>query len=375
MIRRSVAGLVLGLSLFAGSLAWSGFLALSTVLDPGRSEAVAESLYDDPQIRDQLTSNLVAAFEAALPEGVALPPEQLEAVAAGVLEDPAVEALITEAFVQTHAAFLGEGEPPRTLDAGAIGAAARGALVSLEPGLDAVLPPAPELVVELPTDRVPDAGPLRRFLQAMVPVLALSAAAGVVLALLLTTDRPSVLRRAGRWAISTSAFALLVGLGLPWLIVRLAPEQAQVVAALFAVLLRSVVVPAVALAAAGVVALLVGAIWSSAPASAGRPASAVPSGVSGRPAPAGAAAPPTATYRPPDGSPDPPPLRSAPGPVPATPLRPARSRPEPRWVEGVGWVQHPLDEQPPDGARWVPGVGYVLDRQTDTGQQAGTEPS
>jgi hypothetical protein len=390
MFRRSLAGLVLGLSLVAGSLAWAGFVALHTVLDPGRSEAVAEELYENTAVRNALVANIADAFAAALPEGVTFPQEQLEALAVTVLDDPAVEFLITEALVQTHAAFLGEGEPPRTLDAGAIGEATRAALVSLDPALDAVLPPAPELVVELPTDRVPNLGGLRRLLRTIVPLLAIGSAIGIVSALVVTTDRPGVLRRAGTWALTTSAFVLFVGFGIPWLVETFAPSQAEVVAALVAALLRSTLVPALALAGAGVLALVLAAAWPSGGRSrAPRTVAAQPQPqqypAQPRPQPAPQPAPqpqprPRPAPAPPPGSQYPPPARpgpsrprasgpvSAPGPATPAPGPADRDRLEPRWVEGVGWVQHPSDEAPPGQARWVPGVGYVFDEDPGDGR-------
>ncbi len=69
MIRRSIAGLILGPSLLIGSLAWSGFLALRTVFDADRSRDVAEELLDNDEVRSQLTSNIGTAIETAPPAG------------------------------------------------------------------------------------------------------------------------------------------------------------------------------------------------------------------------------------------------------------------------------------------------------------------
>ena len=63
-MRRTLAAAVLGLSLWIGSLAWSGFVMTRTVLDPGRSEAVAEALLDNDAVRDQLVANIAGGIEA-----------------------------------------------------------------------------------------------------------------------------------------------------------------------------------------------------------------------------------------------------------------------------------------------------------------------
>ncbi|MEM9036146.1 MAG: hypothetical protein AAGD18_16225 [Actinomycetota bacterium] len=260
MIRRSLAALILGPSLLVASLAWSGFVALQTVLDPDRSREVAEELFDNDEVQAQLTSNLASAISAGLPEGAPVTDEQVDQAATAVLADPAVEALVLDALGSTHAAFLGEGEAPETLSLAPVAESLRAQLVETVPGAAAVVPELPALEFDLPTERIPDASPLRTFTQRAVPVLALVAAIGVVLALLTTTDRSSVLWRAGVWAVGAAAFSLIIGLGLPWVIRRFAPDGAEVFAALFSALLRSVILPAIVLAVGGVVLMVVAAI-------------------------------------------------------------------------------------------------------------------
>ncbi len=412
MIRRSLAALLLGPSLLIASLAWSGFVALQTVFDPDRSREVAEELFDNEEVRDQLTSNLGVAIEAAVPDEVPLTAEQVDAISTVALEDPAVEALILSALDSTHGAFLGEGTAPTTLSLGSVTEALRAAIIEAAPQAEGAIPEVAPVEVTLPTDRIPNASPLRSFLRRMVPIGALVAAIGVVSALLTTSDRPTVLRRAGIWAIGAAAFSLVVGLGLPELIRRFAPDQAEVVAALFAAMLRSVVVPAIALAVGGVVLLVLSAIGGAGagrPGPAPAPATAAPAGgrsetrggpvvapaapvqqVAAQPGPAQHAAahqaPPHQAPSP-YAAPPPPPVRPTaepdasptiamppvPGPAPgwSDPVEAPTSseavgpRLPPRWVEGHGWVMHQQDPgPPPSDATWVAGVGYVLADQS-----------
>lgn len=377
-----------------------------TVLDPGRSEAVAEALLENDAVRDQLVANIAGGIEATLPPDAPVDRVTIETAARTALESPQVEALFLDAFVRTHQAFLGEGEAPESIDGGAFGAAARDALVQSRPELDSVLPAAPSVPVPLPTDRLPNLGGVRSFLLAAIPVLAAVAAAGTLLALLVTSNRPAVIRRAGFWAIGLSAFILAFAYGIPALAEAWAPDQAEIVAALIGALAAATRGPAVALGAAGVAGLLLSLVWKAAPAIAGAGGEPVQRNVGRggrtvratpprgrdiprphRPAqPAPRSAPPAPqAHRAPDGPgvrrpPVDDPTRgfgdhrptAATPPVDATRVHGAatdaagqgapapRTREGARWVNGTGWVHDGVGDIPAD-AKWVPGVGYVLE--------------
>lgn len=411
-MRRALAAAVLGISLWLGSLAWTGFVLLRTVLDPERSREVAETLYADEAVRSQLADSVAAAVEGALPDDAGVERSTIQATAQDALASPEVEAIFVDALADAHAAFLGEGDVPRSVDADAFGAAARRAAVGREPSLDAVLPAAPTLEVPLPTAQLPNAGPVRDAIATAVPLLALAAVTGVVLSLLVTSNRPAVVRRAGVWAVGLSATVLIGAYAVPFLAEALLPGRATVVAALVRAMAEATRVPALALAGTGLAAVVVSVgmrrasaprlpaergrqpparrreaarrdlprpvrrTWSNRPPSAGpRPDASGPvpgrvvAGPSGSgPAPTRVSVAPTTGT---DGS-----VTSA-GPaatrvqpsVAAAPVTPAAdptvAEGEPRrtrWVDGVGWVLEASAAIPPE-ARWVPGVGYVLDER------------
>ncbi len=407
MVRRALAAALLGISLWLGSLAWSGFLLTRTVLDPDRSRHVAEALYEDDAVRDRLATNIAGGVQAALPPGVPVDRAELDAGARQALESPAVEAVVVDAFVRTHQAMLGEGDVPTELDPGAFGAAGRESLVQSRPELDAILPAAPEVTVPLPTERVPDLGPVRRGLLAAVPVLALASAAGALLALLVTPNRPAILRRAGVWAVGLSAVVLAFAYGVPWLAATFAPSQSEVVAALVGAMAAETRLPAITLGALGLAGIVLSVLWRAAPVLLADPAPPPTHGPAPRlarrrreprlvagppprrdlPRPAPRPAPTPARERL-DASPTTvhhrtqvPPATGAdmtradrPGPRPAPavggnadPTRhgdavgeaPAVAGPT-RWVAGLGWVVESAEHIPPE-ARWVPGVGYVVE--------------
>lgn len=405
-MRRALAAAILGFSLWLGSLAWTGFTLLRTVLDPDRSREVAESLYEDEAVRAQLVDDIADGVAGATPPGVSLPRGQVEATAADALDSPAVATLFVDAFARTHAAFLGEGEVPDSLDPGAFGSAARGTIVARNPELDAVLPASPELAIPLPTDRVPNLGPLRDLLQAVVPLLALASATGALLALLVTSNRPAVIRRAGVWAVLLSSVVLIVAYGVPALGARYAPGQSAIIAALVGAMAGAMRVPAFTLGGLGAAGIVASVLWRRVPSPGREPARRRPRPPAGAPRPprrdlprpAPGRRPPPAPAVPRTRLPDgyaPGARRAEPAPVPRPAVTrnqasPTTVRPDPtrsdhdptradrtrspndptrvehgdddrRWVEGVGWVVE-TSSIPPD-ARWVPGVGYVVDER------------
>lgn len=270
-MRGALAAAVLGLSLWIGSLAWSGFVLLGTVLDPDRSGEVAEALYDDEVVRAQLADGLAAAIRAALPPGAPVPAGAVEAAAEGALASAVVEAVFVDALTQTHSAFLGEGEPPDRIDTGGLGTAVRDGAVARQPALDAILPAEPQLAVDLPTERLPDLGPVRDLIAAAVPVLALVSLTGAIVALLVAADRPAVVRRAGASAVGLSTLVLVVGYGVPWVAARVLPDRAAVVDALIREISETTRGPALVLAGLGATAVLASTLWRHAPGGTPRP--------------------------------------------------------------------------------------------------------
>ncbi len=416
MFRRVIAGLFLGPALLIGSFAWSGFIATRTVFDADRSSTIAQELLDNDEVRSQLADNLGSAVEAALPEEVSVERSDVEAAAERILAAPEVERLIIEAFSSTHHAFLGEGDAPRTLDLTPLASMVRSEIVAAVPSLDDQLPPAAPLVVTLPTDQIPNAGPVDDFLRKAVPLLAAISLVGLLIALLATTDRSAVLKRAAGWAIGTTAVYLIIGLGIPELLQRFAPDQAKVVAALLSALLRSTLVPSIILAVVGVGLLIAAYAWPDGPRSKPEPAAApqqrrlVRTPVAPQPAQVSQPAQAAPSIAPPRVEPpvvEPPVVETMPvmdvapsasSNLPAPPGGPAEtpdpdetagSGPQilptrahhpspvdlpawtgesegppvlpPRWVEDHGWVLDPNDQRPPpSNARWVEGVGHIV---------------
>ncbi len=262
-MRKGLAGLILGLSLVVASVSWAGFVMTRTVLDPGRSERLADQLLDNETLRTALVGRLSDAMGAALPADVPVPRQQLEQAADTALEDERVDALIRDGIVRVHQNALEGNDEPIAIDATALGAASRDSLIEVRPELAAVLPEAPMVEIELPTSGLTWLGSARRQVARYTTILALVAAAGALLALLVTKDRPAILRRVAFWAFGASIFWLAVGFGIPFLADTLAPSSNAIVAAIVDVFFGAMVPPAVMMAVFG--ALLLGAsmLWST----------------------------------------------------------------------------------------------------------------
>ena len=227
-MRRLLASAILGPSLLIASLAWSSFGLLNTALDPDRSERIADTLLEDELVQAQLRQSIAGAVGSQIPEGVPVSDDQLESGAGVALENPVVAVLIRDAFVQAHQAFLGEGEPPTTLDIGAAATEVRDGALSGVPGASEIIPDGPGLVIDLPTEQIPNLGGFRRWLQRVAPLMALIALAGAALALLTAKNRSLVLRRAGSWALGSAAIWLVLNIGVPWVAMQFFIDQAAI---------------------------------------------------------------------------------------------------------------------------------------------------
>lgn len=373
MGRRLVGGALVGLGLFLASLTWIGFSVLRTALDAGRSERVAEALYEDREVREQLRVNIADGLDALVPDDVAVPRQELLDAAEAALDDPAVEALVRDGLVRSHQRFLGQDpnpDEPIVVDGAALATASRAALVTVRPELAPVVPVPPSLPITLPTDSLPNAGGFRSWLVGVVTLGAIAAVGLTVAAFVITDERDRVLRRVGWWGIGAGAAWVVIGYVLPELARLMLPGQAAIFAAIIGVMAGGMLGPSITAMGLGAAAVVLGFFWwavsrvgSRARARRGRADRREPAW---EPEPPGAyprgAYPPA--YQPP--SYEPPPARPPGGSDPdhtrvagADPTRVAPGPPTP--ARGTPPVPGPDREGPPLGRqpRWVEGVGYV----------------
>ncbi len=260
-MRRSLSALLLGFSLFLGSLSWAGYTITHTVLDPSRSEELAGQLFNSPPVRSALVRLIADRIEGMLPAGIALPREQLEVVADRTLDDPAVEMMVRQGLVGAHQKALRGESTDTTLHATAMGTAARNSLIGERPELAPLIPQAPAIQVQLPTAGLSYIGRLREALVQGTLMFGLLGAAGAIFALVMARDRSMVLRRMAFWAFGTSAFWLLVSFGIPMAANLLSPTSGTVATAMATVMFGAMIPGAVTLAAVGGALLAGSFLW------------------------------------------------------------------------------------------------------------------
>lgn len=142
-MRRVAASVLVTLGLVSAGVAWWAYAARATVLDSARSERIADTLVDQPVIRDAVAERLGSALVQALPPGTPIDPTEVEAVAHRALDDPRAQAALRTAVLNSHQRLIGEYDGPVTVDVSPIAAAGRDALLAARPDLAGSFGPAP----------------------------------------------------------------------------------------------------------------------------------------------------------------------------------------------------------------------------------------
>jgi hypothetical protein len=257
-MRRGLASLITGLSLLVATVSWAGFTLSHTILDPGRSERLAERLLDDPQVREALIDRLADAVEPQIPAEVPVSRGLIETGAGFAIDDPQVRALILDGVVRYHRNALEGNTEPVVVDGNALGRASRDSLVGIRPELDPFLPATPAVQLELPTTGFTWLASVKRFVDRYTILAALVALAGSTVALAVARDRGAVLRRVAFWGYGAAAFWLVVGFALPRLADLVSPTSGAIASAAVDVFFGAMTRPAVLLAVASTATLALG---------------------------------------------------------------------------------------------------------------------
>lgn len=262
-MRKGLAGLILGLSMVVASISWAGFIMSRTVLDPGRSERLAVQMFDNEELRSVLVTRLADSLGAAIPGDIVVPSQTLEAAASLALDDPNVQAFVQESIVATHKQALEGNAQAVVLDSNIVSGALRSALVEANPNLDGAIPELPSTTIELPISGLNFLGTLKGFVDKVTLLAGLAALAGAVTSLVITSDRPAVLRRVAFWAFGASLFWLLVGFGVPYLAALIGPASSALITAAIDVFFGAMIPPAIIMGGIGVALLVASVTWGA----------------------------------------------------------------------------------------------------------------
>jgi hypothetical protein len=260
-MRRAASSVLVAVGLFAASVAWWSFAARFTVLDSGRSARIADTLIDQPVIRDAVAEGLASALQQALPPGTPIEPEALDAVAHQALDDPRAQAALRSAVLASHQRLVGEYEGPVSIDVSPIADSGRDALLAAHPDLAGALPEAPPLSVELPTQRLPKLGWLSERARELGGLAVLLAATFLGLGMVAASDRPGVLSRAGRWALRAGVFWAIFGWAVPYGMTKIDEPRLAALGAIGVAAVGPMIAPAVLLVSGGIGALLGARAW------------------------------------------------------------------------------------------------------------------
>lgn len=260
-MRRATSSVLIVVGLFAASVAWWAFALRFTVLDSERSARIADTLVEQPVLRDALAEGLASALQQALPPGTPIDPETLDAVAHRALDDPRATAALRSALLASHQRLIGEYDGPVSFDVSPIAAAGRDALVDVRPELARALPAEPALSVELPTQNLPKLGWLPERARELAGLALLLAVTFLGLGMVAAPDRPGVLSRAGRWALRAGALWALFGWALPYLMTKIDDPRLAALGAIGVAAVGPMIAPAVLLVSTGIAALFGARAW------------------------------------------------------------------------------------------------------------------
>jgi hypothetical protein len=263
-MRRAAASILVTLGLLSGGVAWWAYAARSTVLDPARSERIAETLVEQPVIQNAVAEGLANALQQALPPGTPISPDEISAVAHRALADPRAMAALKATVLTSHQRLVGNYDGPVTLDVSPIAVAGRDALVAARPDLAGSLPESPTLSVDLPTQHLPKLGWLPERTRELFGLAFMLAITLLGLGVVASSDRPKVLSRAGRWALRAGFFWALFGWGLPYLMTKIDEPRLSALGAIGVAAVGPMIAPAVLLVSSGIAALFGARAWRTA---------------------------------------------------------------------------------------------------------------
>lgn len=263
MLRRRAANGLLAIGLIAASVAYSGSIVRSIVVDHDVAQKAAAAALDDERVHDLLVRETTAALEAqlfagafpALGDGVS---HDVQAVAETVVAAPAFESAFIGAVRDLHRIVLVERGPVPEIDLTPLVGIARDAAIGRNPAYERLLPPTATVRVAMPTDHLPDLTGVSSLLAQRAKTAAAAAVLLAAAAFALHPERPRVVRRIGGWTLGVAVVQAAAAFAIAYAAQKVPGDAAPIATAVAETLRPRLVVPAALMAAAGV-ALVAGA--------------------------------------------------------------------------------------------------------------------
>jgi hypothetical protein len=248
-MRRVVASLILGIGLLAGTLAMSGWWFRATTLDPTRTDRVANTVLESPEVRTAVGNAIGDAVAAESGQD----PATVRALVDKSINELPDLSFLADLVGKAHQAALGVGPSKIVLDT-----------TVLTPLVGADLAAqANNVAFTVPTVR-----PLAEARKRLDPILldvGAVALACIAAAFILHPRRPVVFRRVGFWLLGLSLWELMATWVFPAVVVPTITKNpwAQLAARTTVASSKDLIPVLAGLAVAGVASLVASVAWAS----------------------------------------------------------------------------------------------------------------
>jgi hypothetical protein len=193
-----LAGLLFFAAAILIALAAGGWWLQRVAFDPSSSREVAEDVFSEPELRDQLA----AVVAGAASDTVGVPENQLTLQITSIAANPQAAPFLAGIVADAHARVVGAGGPVQVTGQ---------QMVEIVRDQRAAALPA----VTLPVERVPVLDTIRTTLRWIVPIAAIAGLVAVVLGILAHPARADAFFGIGVFCILAAVLAMILGYVVP----------------------------------------------------------------------------------------------------------------------------------------------------------------
>jgi len=139
-LRRALAGLLLSIATFLGSIAFAGWWFSRTVLDTSRTASVTTKVLKDSTVRHTIAQEISNVVFKLIPVSAGVGQSALTSGIESVLNEPALSAQLANTVTDLHRHLIGEAKGKVTLDPSIVTAAVTKTVPGLDPKIVAAIP-------------------------------------------------------------------------------------------------------------------------------------------------------------------------------------------------------------------------------------------